>query len=290
VVGDSESRSESRSVSAESPVATTAFWIAAARARETARPDRLFEDRYAERLAGRRGVDALERSERVTGQGNAYLPVRTRYFDDRLVEWTDEHRDGQVVLLGAGLDTRAFRLPVPSDVTLFELDRAAVFAEKEPVLASMGARARCRRRVIPTDLEGSWRDDLEAAAFDPHRPTMWVAEGLLFYLSEDAVRALLRDTAALASRGSRFLADAFNVDEATGPTLEPYRRWLRERGRPMPFGVDDPVALFEACGWSSAHVTHPGAPDANFGRLAKAPGVAETAPTSPRAFFVSAER
>src|SRR6266699_6751320 len=94
-------------------VAGTAYWIAAARARETARPDRLFEDPYAAALAGDRGRRMLERAEAPTGRPNPFLPIRTRHFDDVLVAEAGRDRPGQVVLLGAGLDTRGFRLPLP---------------------------------------------------------------------------------------------------------------------------------------------------------------------------------
>ncbi len=66
-------------------VATTAKWIAASRARETERPDRLFSDPYAATLAGEVGKEMMARSEHVTGKENQFLPVRTRYFDDLLM-------------------------------------------------------------------------------------------------------------------------------------------------------------------------------------------------------------
>ena len=87
---------------------TTAHWIAAARARESERADRLFDDPHAAVLAGRRGRAALVASEGATGGENEFLPIRTRFFDDVLRTAVD--RLEQVVLLGAGLDTRAFRL------------------------------------------------------------------------------------------------------------------------------------------------------------------------------------
>jgi hypothetical protein len=118
--------------------ARTANWIAAARARESARSDRLFHDPWAAELAGPPGVDQL------AGPENPFLPVRTRFFDDLLEEtatWA-----AQVVLLGAGFDTRAYRLNLPADATVFELDRAEVFAAKEGVLAT--AESRCHRRTV----------------------------------------------------------------------------------------------------------------------------------------------
>jgi methyltransferase (TIGR00027 family) len=103
----------------------TAHWIAAARARESARQDALFRDSYAAARAGERGRTLLARSEAASGgEENVSLPIRTRYFDDALREVTG--RIPQVVLLGAGFDTRAFRLPPPQAVTVYEISRAEI--------------------------------------------------------------------------------------------------------------------------------------------------------------------
>src|SRR5262245_51482019 len=95
-------------------VHVTAHWIAAARARETARPDRLFADPYADRLAGTLGYRILADSERQSGRENNFIPVRVRWFDDTITRLTAP--GVQVVLLGAGLDTRPYRLDLPADL------------------------------------------------------------------------------------------------------------------------------------------------------------------------------
>ncbi len=251
-------------------VGGTAYWIAAARARETARPDRLFADPYAEALAGDRGRRILERAEAPTGRPNPFLPIRTRHFDDVLMAGTARERPGQVVLLGAGLDTRAFRLPLPEGLRLFELDGAEVFAEKERVLARLGARPRCRRRLVPVDLAGSWAAEILAAGFDLAVPTAWLAEGLLFYLPGEAVRALLARAAQLSAPGSLFAADLFGTGLLRLPGMQPTLAWRAGSGLPPPFCTDEPAALFAAGGWRPDRVTYPGAPDASYGRLAGA--------------------
>jgi methyltransferase (TIGR00027 family) len=93
----------------------TASWIAAVRARETERPDRLFADPYAKDLAGDRGFAMMSASERVGGGENSFIPVRVRWFDD-LVVAVVAAGVRQVVSLGAGLDTRAYRLDLPQDL------------------------------------------------------------------------------------------------------------------------------------------------------------------------------
>jgi len=98
------------------PVAGTARWTAAERARESARPDRLFDDPLAMVLAGQAG-QAL--AEAMRGDGtfdNPALAIRTRFFDDVITDAVTARGMRQVVLVAAGMDTRAYRLPVPQDL------------------------------------------------------------------------------------------------------------------------------------------------------------------------------
>ncbi|HEX2849610.1 MAG TPA: class I SAM-dependent methyltransferase [Acidimicrobiales bacterium] len=81
-------------------VAMTACWMAAVRARETARPDRLFDDPLAATLAGPEGVDLMHRMEAGFPE-NPTIPIRTRFFDDALVGAVAGGRIGQVVVLAA---------------------------------------------------------------------------------------------------------------------------------------------------------------------------------------------
>ncbi len=242
---------------------SSAHWIAAARARESSRDDRLFDDPWAAALAGERGVTMLAASERASGGENAYLPVRTRYFDEQVAALV-QHGIDQVVVLGAGLDTRPFRMALPRDLTWFEVDRPELFATKEPILAD--AVASCTRLAVPADLSGEWLPALRAAGFDAALPTAWLGEGLLFYLAPEAVDALLTSAAAESAPGSRFLADVMPPDV---PGMDTYRAYCAANGQPGPYGHDDPAALFAANGWMIEHVTWAGAPDANYGRFVR---------------------
>jgi methyltransferase (TIGR00027 family) len=149
----------------------SAYWIAAVRARETTRSDRLFEDPYAAALAGDRGVATMAASERAAGGENKFLPVRTRWFDDVIGAAVAGGGVDQIVLLGAGLDTRPYRLQLAGDVTWFEADDRALLAEKNSILPEHGARV-----CVPTDLGVDGLTPLLIAGLDPARPIMWVAE------------------------------------------------------------------------------------------------------------------
>jgi methyltransferase (TIGR00027 family) len=249
-------------------VVSSANWIAAVRARESGRPDRLFDDPFAARLAGERGVAMMAASERATGAENAFIPVRVRWFDDAVLAAVGQGLR-QVVLLGAGLDTRPYRLDLPADLDWYEVDRAEVFADKQPVLD--GAVPRCRRWTVGADLAGDWAAALSAAGFRGDRRTLWVAEGLLFYLAEESIFALLRTAARLSPPDSLLLADVMGATGLRSPAMQPYRDHCAREGLPPPYGSDDPEALLRSGGWRPDSILMPGAPDANYGRLRPVP-------------------
>ena len=264
----------------------TARWIAAARARESTRPDRLFVDPWAEQLAGQSGAAALAASEQASGLANAYLPVRTRFFDDALADasWAD-----QVVLLGAGMDTRAQRLVWAAGSVVFEVDHPQVLQAKHSVLSAVAAR--CERREVGVDLEQDWSGALVEAGLDSSRPTMWLAEGLLFYLAAPAVAALLSTAALLSRARARFAADLFGSGLLRLPSMQAHLASRERQGRPAPFTCDEPEALFGVNGWTTSHVVQPGDSQASYGRLASR-SQEQHLPTSPapRNYLVVADR
>ncbi|HVV25008.1 MAG TPA: SAM-dependent methyltransferase [Pseudonocardiaceae bacterium] len=233
---------------------SSALWIAAARARESARPDRLFDDPWADRLAGDTG-----RARLAAQPENRFLPVRTRFFDDVVTsaDWAT-----QLVLLGAGMDTRAYRLPLPPAMTVYEIDQPGSSAVPEPVKESVLADAEpvCRRSTVAADLRGDWPSALLAAGFRPTEPTVWLAEGLFFYLSPSTVDDLLAGTAALSESRALLAADTFGTGVLSIPGVGAEA-----------FCTDEPVALLRRAGWSTVDVTEPGQSAANYGRLRRIP-------------------
>ena len=250
-------------------VARTARWVAAARARESARPDRLFNDPYALALAGPQGVEWLEGADEVQAGGPRdsalYLIVRTRYFDDFLLAAAREEGFRQVVLVAAGMDSRAFRLDWPEAVHLYELDQPELFAVKEALLAEAEAVSKVQRKTVPVNLEDSWIAPLLEAGFDPQTPTLWLVEGLLVYLDEAAVASVFRHGSELSAPGSRLGADLGNTALLSAPGMDPWHRMLEERGCPWRSGTDDPVGLLAQFGWN-AEAFSPGDPRCDYGR------------------------
>jgi methyltransferase (TIGR00027 family) len=267
----------------------TAWWTAAARARESRRPDRLFDDPWAAVLAGRQTVDAFDRTLADLGPGTGDLyAVITRFFDDFLLRATGAGGIGQVVLVAAGLDARAFRLPWPPRTRLFELDQPRVVSYKNCLLSLAGAAPGCVRHAVEVDLGEPWTDALCRAGFDPAERSVWLLEGFLYFLAEPAVRALLETMTGLAAPGSRLGADIVNGAMLTAPSTRHWSDRMAAAGAPWLFTSDEPEAVLADFGWS-ATVVQPGEDGAGFGRFPD-PGAHRSASGVPRSFLVTATR
>ena len=176
---------------------------------ESARPDRWFNDPYAAAfaVAGREllpAADSVRTDEdrAVISVMGLQVAVRNRFYDDYLMAATAAGCR-QVVLLAAGLDTRAFRLPWPDGVRLFELDLPELVEFNDGVLAGRDAVPRCTRTVVRVDLRDDWSARLTAAGLDPAAPVAWLIEGLLVYLDAEEATGLLTAVGELSAPGSR---------------------------------------------------------------------------------------
>jgi methyltransferase (TIGR00027 family) len=263
----------------------TARWTAAVRAMESRREDRLFDDPWAAELTGPEGLAWIESR---TPESVLPLVMRTRYFDDWLQGSVGSEALQQVVLLGAGLDTRAFRSPWPIGVHVFELDRANILDHKERVLMRAGATPRCERRVVAADLTGDWPAALSRAGLDTMRPTTWLLEGLLFYLPDAQVVYVLEEVTRLAAPGSHLGFDIVNAAVLTSPYTRPWVEMQAAAGAPWLGTIDDPVGFLADRGWL-ASLTQAGQPDANHGRWSL-PVVPTMLPDFPHYWFVTATR
>jgi methyltransferase (TIGR00027 family) len=264
---------------------STARWTAAARGLESRREDRLFYDPWAVELAGEDGAAWLEgRPE------DSVLPMvlRTRYFDGFLLRVTSEQRIRQVVLMAAGLDTRAFRLAWPAGTVLYELDRPAVLQYKENVLQAAGAEPVCERRTVEADLTEPWEKALASAGFEAQEPAAWLLEGFLFYLDDNTLRRILDQVATLAAPVSWMGFDVVNTDMFKSEWTRPWVEMQAAAGAPWRSTLDDPVGFLAGRGWT-ATLSQAGAPDANHGRWTL-PVIPTTMPGMPHNWYVIAHR
>jgi methyltransferase (TIGR00027 family) len=236
-------RTDSDSWDLASSVGATATMVATSRALASER--RFIEDPFAAPLVRAVGIDFFTRL--VDGDipvgDDAHLDpqrmargmaVRTRFFDNFFIDATrDTIR--QAVILAAGLDARAYRLPWPQNTVVYEVDMPKVIDFKTATLAGLGADPKASLRTVAVDLRDDWPRALRDTGFDEERPAAWIAEGLLVYLPPDAQDALFDNITALSAPGSRlateFLPDTkvFSDDRSLG---------FRERWRAAGFGID----------------------------------------------------
>ena len=107
--------------------------------------------------------------------------VRTRYFDEFFTTATNSGIR-QVVILAAGLDSRAYRLPRPHGTVIYEVDLPSVLSFKAGVFSCVGVAPLASQRPVACDLRDDWTTVLRSNGFDELQPTAWSAEGLLMYL------------------------------------------------------------------------------------------------------------
>ncbi|GHO70043.1 S-adenosyl-L-methionine-dependent methyltransferase [Ktedonobacter sp. SOSP1-52] len=215
-----------------------------------------------------------------------FWPVlRTRFLDDLLGDWMRATSIRQIVLLAAGLDTRAYRLAWPPEVRLFELDQEEIFSYKEPLLAQTHAIAQCQRTPLSVNLEGSWAQVLLEAGFDPGCPSIWIIEGLLFYLKASTVLHIMETVSQLAAADSWLSLDIVNQAALTSS----HQEQLRRQGVAWQFGVDEPQQWLHNLGWD-ASVSPLGEIALRYGRWPYAPPPVRLDPAIPRTMFVVAQR
>ncbi|MFI1431125.1 class I SAM-dependent methyltransferase [Streptomyces lydicus] len=259
----------------------TAVGVARVRALETERENALFRDPLAHAFAAAGGLwpsppprpdDEAARRRRLAVSFS--IVIRTKFLDD-LLQQASASGIRQVVLLGAGMDSRAFRMDWPEGTRLFEVDTAAPLDFKASVLRQERAVARCERIPVAADLREDWPAALAAAGHDPAVPTAWIAEGLLIYLPEDAVELLLARISAQSAAGSRMgltlgsrgVIERFGADAVPGSAAS---LWVSE----MP---DDPVGWLAGHGWQAdSHTLHERA--AAYGRPISTPPQREERP------------
>ena len=267
-------------------VGATAVMVALARAAETVGDDPLIRDQFAEPLVSTPELEKVR--EQVAGwwagdpdddvdfavgaqQMINYQAVRTHFFDAYFTQATQAAGAGirQVVILAAGLDSRAYRLAWPDDTVVYEIDLPKVLEYKAETLARHGAEPTTDRRAVPVDLRHDWPRALRDAGFDPARPTAWLAEGLLPFLPAAAQEAMFDSIDQLSGPGSRAAVEIFGADEEKRQEAE--QKWAELRAKREARGEDtsfnpfdlwfdhggrsEPADWFDARGWTTASVS-----------------------------------
>ena len=230
-------------------ISDTARWAAVFRARETERADALFRDPYAERLAGKMGVDIA--NTLPEGNSHAWAWVARTYLFDRFIAQEIEQGTDMVVNLAAGLDARPYRMSLPASLQWIEVDLPEILTYKEGILAN--EKPACALERVRMNLsDGSARRALFAELDRRARRILILTEGLLIYLSAEEVEALAKDLAA-SSHFQRWVLDLASpgllkmMQRTTG-------KQLSEVGAPFKFGPAEGPAFFTPHGWEPMDV------------------------------------
>lgn len=225
-------------------VSDTAFMVAAHRAVETQRPDALFRDPLAERLAGDHGREVVRSIPRIAAMTGWLVVVRTCIIDDFLVRAIAQGAD-TVLNLGAGLDTRPYRMTLPASVQWVEADYPHVIELKDSRLAREAPTCRLRRVGVDlTDLAArqSLFDDVASSS----RNVVILTEGVVPYLDESQAATLADDLRVQASF-RHWIVDYFS------PLMHKLREWPDiKRGMkhaPWLFQPRDYFGFFVSHGW-----------------------------------------
>ena len=231
-------------------VSDTAFLVAYYRAIESARPDALFHDPLAARVAGEKGrrLAATFAAGAMTGWSVA---VRTTIIDDFIREAIAKGVD-TILSLGAGLDTRPYRLELPPDLTWVEVDYPDVIAFKEQLLHSEIPHCRLERVGVDLADPGS-RQGLFARINAGAERVLVLTEGVVPYLNVDQAAALGDDLRAL-SRVDSWIIDYFS------PEAHAYRERMgatRQMERaPFRFQPRDWFGFFAVHGWRPREIRY----------------------------------
>ncbi len=232
-------------------ISETALWVAMYRAIETERSDALFRDPWARRMAGSVGERILRSMPFGEAMGWAMV-VRTAVIDE-LVQRCIGRGAACVVNLGAGLDTRAFRIDLPRDLCWIDVDLPGIVAYRQECL--LGATAACNHQHIAADVSrpGPLREVLTAA----HKlggPILVLTEGLLVYLEPAQVAHL-----AIRLHGETqvrwWITDLVSplLLATVGATWQPR---LARAGAALRFAPADSAGFFARLGWREAEF-HP---------------------------------
>lgn len=230
-------------------VSDTARWVAVYRAMESERPDALFHDAYARRLAGERGEQIAAAAPFHTK--HAWTMISRTLLIDELVEQGVAGGCDMVINCAAGLDTRPYRMPLPATLRWVEVDLPGILDYKEEILKD--AVPVCRLERFRCDLaDGDARRELFARLGGEARRALVITEGLLIYLTPEDVTQFARDLAAqpvfhdwvfdLAAPGLLRMMTRQGVNEPNRQTA------------PFKFAPAEGTAYFEPFGWRTVSV------------------------------------
>ncbi|HEX4794582.1 MAG TPA: SAM-dependent methyltransferase [Humisphaera sp.] len=230
-------------------ISDTARWAAVYRARETERADAVFLDPLARKLAGERGERIA--STMAFSDQNAWSWIARTYLFDQYVAQQVTHGTDMVVNLGAGLDSRPYRMKLPPTLKWIEVDLPEILEYKREILRD--EKPACVVERISIDLSNeSCRRSLFADLGGRARNALIITEGFITYLSADQVAQLAKDLAAAAG------FTHWVLDLASPGLLELLQKnmnqQLEQSGSRLQFGPAEGPGFFQPHGWKPVGV------------------------------------
>ncbi len=235
-----------------SHVSDTARWVAVYRAMESARPDALFRDPFAAKLAGEQGeriVDSMKYGRRTAWA----MIVRTQVFDEEILDTIKREQVDLVLNIAAGLDARPWRLDLDPELRWVDVDFPEILAYKAGIIGD--AKPKCHYESRGVDLRiAADRDALFAELGANAKRVLVIAEGLLIYLTPADVEGLARALAAVPSFG-------WWIIDLANPILIEFmsKSWGQEvqRGNaPFQFAPAEGTEWFTPMGWKERRVRY----------------------------------
>ncbi len=230
-------------------ISDTALWVAMYRAWELDQKNPVFRDPYARRLAGKRGEEIMSTIKAARRHAWSYT-ARTYNVDSFVMQEVENGAD-MVIDLAAGLDTRAYRMKLPSSLQWIEIDLPDLLSYKRDILAN--EKPVCRLERIPLDLANPAArrgifEELGRAA----KRAIIISEGLIVYLTAEEVCALARDLAKPPS------FQRWATDLVSPGLLKMLQKQigtpLGQAGAPLKFAPEDGPSFFTKCGWTPIEV------------------------------------
>lgn len=263
-----------------SPLGKTALYICAGRALETkGRPpcETLFIDVYAEKLAGEYGFKFLEAmadtlpeviplDTRIKLLADA-VSIRTAYIDNVIKKALFDEEIEQLVIMAVGGDCRPYRLELPKNCIIYEVDLPEVIEFRNKILNSL--EAKCSNKLISFGCDLSqpeiWVKKIIENGFDSKKKSIFIVEGLIMYLEKQKVECLFKTIAEISCKGSYIVGDAlsdeFLSSEHTKKMLEIWEKW----GSPVVSTYSNLEELFEKINYKCTKNNF-GDENCNFGR------------------------
>ena len=247
-------------------VTDTALWVAAYRAEESLRPDALFDDLYASLLVGEEGslIALRTRGSRYTAWS---VVIRTLIIDHFIKQLIPENID-TVLNLGAGLDTRPYRLDLPSNLKWIEVDFSKIIDHKESKLKKIKPKCRLERVKLDLSDEILRNNFLEKISLESNN-ILVLTEGVIPYLNNNDARSLA--DALRSQTNFKYWITEYYSPEILNFLRTP-KRIHEMRNAPFQFYPDDWFKFFEESGWTQVDTKYFGVESQKVGRTSPTPG------------------